>query len=471
MSHKKSMVLNFIWLFLGHAVSALFFFIGMAHTARVLGPDYFGVINFTEILFMFFLTLNNVGLAFLGTRDVARYKEGIVHYVQGIVSLRFILALGGLALLGIFLIFSRAPGYVKSCALLYGLALLPASLFLDWYFQGIEKMAQVAMALLVRSAAFMAGVLWLARVKSDITHVAAIYCFSWILSTLYLCILSRRHVGMLHFIWDPVFFRKILKSALPVGFSLLVGWIILYFDTALLYFWKGPAVAGQYTAACRPIILVVTAIQVYFNAILPTMSKATKISPKAITDILHWTARWGLALFLPVAILGSAFAVFLMTWVYGAAFQDSSAIFSVLIWWPVIVLFVMNFSRLMLCYEHEAAIGKASVLTALVNIALNLVLIPAYAALGAAWAKIGADIATWIFYAYLARKIFIFSLRDSCRPALIAAAFMIFFLILAPKGSRWGTALWACFFYSIVFLSVTLWMQKRSSENHLNEMG
>jgi len=452
--NKKLIVKNLFYLFFGHALSAVLFFVAMAHLARVLGPDYFGIISFAEVIFMFFLTLSNVGLAFLGTRDIARNSDKVEYFTDRLLSIRLILGLVGLLVLVVMILILKKPILTKTVVFIYGIALIPASLLIDWVFQGLEKMVFVALAVFVRALTFMLGVFLLVKNNDNLFLAALIFLLSWIFSAGSLLIAYKRQYGFPKFNWSQDFTKKAIRDAWPIGLTLIVGWIVHYFDGTILFLWKGEAAAGQYNAAYRPIILMATALTVYYNAIFPTMVKAAASAESSLKKLVDVSMKVGFLVFLPLAILGTFLAKPLMILVYGTAFEESSAMFKILVWWPILILLIMNYSRIVLCYDKQHDVGKFSIITALANILFNVSLIPFLSGVGAALAKVFADIVTFLIYFKYTKLYFSFSIKDSLKYAIIPTFAMMAFLIFFPNLSVSKCAGVGLLIYTAVFLIV-----------------
>lgn len=463
MSDQKSIIRNLIWLFSGHVLSALCLFAAMAYAARILGPSDFGVINFGEVVFMFFLTLSNMGLTFLGTRDIARHPEKTGFYGVRVLSLRLFLACVLFIMLLCAVYFLPASFSTKYTIAIYGAGLIPASLFLDWLFLGLEKMTYVALSVFVRSLVFLAGILLFVHGRGDFSLVPLIFFLSWLSSSGVLFLIYRKKVGLLSFLWDLPFFRKFLKDASPVGVSLLVGWVIHYFDSSLLFLLKGERVAGEYNAAYRPIILMVTALTVYFNSIFPRLSRAVHESSASIKKIVYWTVQFGCVVFLPVAVIGAFRGQYLMVLLYGAAFRESGAIFSILVWWPLLVLLVTNYSRILLCYDQQRHVGRFSLITACLNILFNVVMVPLMGGVGAACSKIGADAMTYGIYYRFTRKILVIPFWRLLKTSLLGAGVMTLFFLVVRSWPLGYSLLVGILLYIVSFLAIHFFVFKQKS--------
>lgn len=461
MSDSKPIIRNLIWLFSGHVLSAFCLFAAMAYAARILGPSDFGIINFGEVVFMFFLTLSNMGLTFLGTRDVARHPKQTGFYGGRILSLRLILA--GILFILLFCVtyFLPATFATKYTIMIYGAAVIPGSLFLDWLFLGLEKMIYVALSVFVRAAVFLAGILLWVHGRSDFVFVPFIFLISWLLSCGTLFLICQKKVGPLSFSLDPLFFRRFLKDAAPVGVSLLVGWVIHYFDSTLIFLIKGEQAAGEYNAAYRPIILMVTALTVYFNSVFPRLSRAVYESSASIKKIIFWTVQFGCIVFLPVAVFGAFRGQDLMVFLYGTAFRECGRIFSILVWWPLLVLFVTNYSRILLCYDQQRYVGRFSLMTAFFNIVFNIIMVPLMGGMGAAFSKIGADSVTYGLYYRFTQKILAIPYWSLLKTSLIGSGVMMLFLFMVRTWSFGPSLSVGMLIYIIVFLAIHFFVFKQ----------
>src|SRR5207247_6062214 len=99
----------------------------------------------------------------------------LLHEITG---LRVVLAVCSLAALGIFLLFLNKSADQRLLLALYGLSLLGYPFMLHWYFQGHDRMQFVALASVVRQAAFALPVFLLCHPGAPLTYIGAIECFS-----------------------------------------------------------------------------------------------------------------------------------------------------------------------------------------------------------------------------------------------------------------------------------------------------
>jgi O-antigen/teichoic acid export membrane protein len=457
MINKRLITFNLIWLFLGQGASGVMFFAAMAVLARRLGPEAFGVISFSEVVFMFFLTWTNLGIGFIGAREVAKKRERAAEYVGRVLTVRLLLGLACLAVMLLFIFFIPKPIDTKYTAAIYALALIPATFLLDWLFQGLEKMHFISIGVFTRAAIFTIGVVFLIREGTGTQTVAYIFLASWVVSSSVVLFFYVLQGGLPRLRWEPALQKKLIKDSWPIGVGLVVGWVIHYFDSTILFFLKGAGAAGQYNAAYRPIILMATALTVYFNVVFPSMSRFAGTDDRSMRKIVNMSVGGGLALLLPVAVLGVYLAGPVMEAIYGIEYSESGPLFALLLWWPILVLVVTTYTRVLVSYDHQRYIARVSVVTAVCNIGFNLILIPYWGGMGAAAAKIGADLITlFIYHRLVGRVIRVPTLKLTVCP-VIAILAMLLFIGLASPINVWAMAVGSSITYlAALFVSSRL---------------
>ncbi|MFA5391137.1 MAG: oligosaccharide flippase family protein [Candidatus Omnitrophota bacterium] len=395
---SKPVLSNLFFLFTGQGIGTLLLFIATARMAKILGPEGFSVVGFAEAIFAFFVCLTNFGLNIIGTREVARKPQEVRYYGDRIITLKLILGILSYFALFLFVLCLNKPHLIKYVILLYGLSLLPASIMPDWLFQGLDKMHYLSIGLVARTLIFMLGIFSLINKEGQLLQIAYIFFVSWMISSAITVFFYARSYGLPKCKFDFLKQGELFKKAVPIGYSLIVGWIIYYFDSLFLFLTKGEVVASIFMAAQKPILLIASAITLYFNAIFPAMSRAAHNLNES-RRIFSLTVGGITAFFLPIVIASTMFSETFLSHVYGKQFLSSTLLFQILIWWPWLTLLIGAYSRTIVCFNMEKYIFRISTLTAILHISFNLFMIPRWGGLGACIAKISADIVA-LFYCH-----------------------------------------------------------------------
>ncbi len=176
--------------------------------------------------------------------------------------------------------------------------------------------------------------------------------------------------------------KKILAESWPLAFS--QGAILIYYncDAIILGFTGGDYAVGQYTTAYN-LMLVATALSsAIWNAYLPAFARlhdtphqGSHISAE-FASLLAWMG-------FPIAALGWAFGSHVVSFMYGAAFQDSGMYFEWLCLNIVLIFINIGIGSPLLVWGRQKLHFAITGIGAIVNLGLNLLIIPIYGARGA----------------------------------------------------------------------------------------
>ncbi len=197
-------------------------------------------------------------------------------------------------------------------------------------------------------------------------------------------------------LWDRQIARQLLAESLPLLVAQIGSLLLLKVDQMMLFQLRGPAEAGIYAAATRLSELVYAAAPLMITSFMPVLSQAYR-------QDLHLYQQRQRALFGLGSLLG--YAALIGWWLvgqdavsllYGPAFAAAG---------PVLVVHALATLPLMhgelrgamLVIEQKTAWNLRCVVLGLaLNVLLNLWLIPAHGALGAAWATVVSYLLTWL---------------------------------------------------------------------------
>lgn len=247
----------------------------------------------------------------------------------------------------------------------------------QWYSVGINLLRQLLWLLLVVALAWLqASLITLIVWRFVVATLEAMLI--WGFSRRFLIPSYEPSVGRSRFY---------LANSIPVAFSALLAAVYLRIDQVMLHNMTNDSVLGQYVAAVRVSEMFEMIPAALILSLVPILSISAK-DPKAFPGYLDRTFRYFLLLAGGVCVVIFAGAGPIVNLLYGKQFQAAIPILSVLIWSEVSIFFgavaytamvVTNLQKYLLV---PAATGAAT------NVALNLYLIPRYAALGSAWATL-----------------------------------------------------------------------------------
>jgi len=436
---------NFLSLSVANIIVGLAGFVGIVYLARVLGPADFGVVNFAIAIITYFMLIANLGLPMLGTRQIARDKDRVREYTANIIALRLALAVISFLLLLLFVLIIDRPAETKYLIVLYGLALFPFALHLEWLFQGIEKMEYIAIAQIIGATLYVALILSLIKSPEQLLTIPLLYTvFLWLLPAFFLVFMARRYFGLVKPRFDAPFWKGLIQQALPMGFAFLMIQIYYNLDTVMLGFMRSNEEVGYYNAAYKMIFFLLTLAGLYYAAIFPVISKYYKTSLESLQRLLSGTARVMVIVGLPIAVGGTLLAGPLLNLIYGSEYSSGIIGFQILVWAVAITWVSATYGHSLLAcdrqkkYAVRVAIGTAG------NIVLNFILIPHYGLIGAAIATVFTEgVVLLLVYREFNKNVVRVPLNSYILRPVIAclgmAVFLYFFsswsvLLLIPSG-------------------------------------
>jgi O-antigen/teichoic acid export membrane protein len=224
-------------------------------------------------------------------------------------------------------------------------------------------------------------------------------------------ILSAQTFPELHILAHPIqasdySWKVLLEKSFPLFWVNFLNYVVsASFTAVLLGIWQSGEEVGIYSLAARTAQLA-SFVLVAANAIAAPKFAALYRSQQLESLALVARRTNGLALgsALPLLALFLCFPQWVMAW-YGQSFRDPGAIvLQVMAVGQVVNVATGAIGQLLAMCQQERTLRTHSVLTAFLNIGLNLLLIPTWGAIGAAIADSSSMIVKNLAALYLVKK-------------------------------------------------------------------
>jgi O-antigen/teichoic acid export membrane protein len=265
---------------------------------------------------------------------------------------------------------------------------LPGVVFLvdlkQWYSAGINLLRQFLWLLLVVVLAWLQA------------RLITVIVWRFIVATLEAILIwgfSRRFLPRLREV-SADRARFYLASAAPLAFSSLLASIYMRIDQVMLHNMVNDSTLGQYVAAVRVSEMFEMLPAALIASLVPILSISAK-DHKAFHAYLDRTLRYFLVLACAICVFITTGAGLIVTLLYGKQFAAATPLLAVLIWSEVSTFFGTVMVAAMVARNLQRYLLLPTAVGALSNVALNLYLIPRYAALGAAWATLISYSLAW----------------------------------------------------------------------------
>lgn len=361
-----------------------------AHLTRVLGQEGFGVLGFGLALLSYFGLVARPGLDTLGVRTLARTPGQMRATVSDVTSLQAALALLAAVLYGAAVFAFPNPPRVRAALLVVGLPLLVYPFSFEWVYQGVERMGVLAVRNVVAGVVQLAGALVLVRSAADVVPAAAVQGIAATVAAAALYVTYRSEFGPVRFRINLPAWRALLRESLPIAASVFMVMVYYNLDKLMLGVLEGNAAVGLYDAAYRWVTFGLVPAGILYQAFFPTLS-ASLGDVGAMTTRARAYARSNLLIGAPVAVGGALLAAPLIELLAGDAFLNAAPVLVILMANVAVVYLNMALGQPLIAWDHQKAYMWVVGGGAIANVALNIVLIPRFGTIGAAWATLAAE--------------------------------------------------------------------------------
>jgi O-antigen/teichoic acid export membrane protein len=192
---------------------------------------------------------------------------------------------------------------------------------------------------------------------------------------------------------DREFCRRLLREAFPFVLTMALGLVYFKVDVLMLSVMKGSEAVGQYSAAFRLMEGLLYLSAAYAAALFPTLSRLKSTSGERLRPAVHRATDAVAAVALPAAVALAMLAGPIIHFLYGAEYAASVP---ALRWIgaALFFVFVSHFLGSVLgAVDRQGLTARATLVGVVINVSLNLWLIPRMAHVGAAVATLATQAA------------------------------------------------------------------------------
>ncbi|MFN7990606.1 MAG: flippase [Candidatus Micrarchaeia archaeon] len=202
-------------------------------------------------------------------------------------------------------------------------------------------------------------------------------------------------------------FREIIPFGLTISMVNSLGVIFFSSSRLLLGYLTDPATVAVYTVASTLATVLLSFPNAIGDAFLPMISRLYGQKDmervRAVTDTAQ---RWALFITIPIGLVMIAFSQNILSTIYGQDYGVGGLVMSILTMGLMIKLFSYMISMTLSAMQLVRVQLYITVVSGLVNVALNLLLIPGYGMAGSGIATFASFVVNVIMLVYFARKHF-----------------------------------------------------------------
>ncbi|GAB6069241.1 flippase [Thiomicrorhabdus hydrogeniphila] len=381
--------------------------------AHYLGPEKLGILMYCFAIASIFVFLNNLGLDTLLVKRFVEFTSKQHSYLMHAFSMRLIAALLSIVLVntaGYWLIDEEYRLLLFIISLYH--IFLPINLF-EWLFQAQGKSTLSAIGLITGHLfgfAFRAFILYLGgdliwlglaySIELAVTGFVYLYFFNQQKNKKQLKIISKQRA------------LKLLNEAKPLIISGAIVLLYMKMDQIMLGLMVSPTEVGIYVAATRLseawYFVGLTVIAVFYPKFLMLKKNHGETAYENEIVRIGRLIVWGAII---LAFITSFISPYIINILYDKAFAQSAQVLTVAMWAiPFVYLGTISTKMLVTANRQDLVLWR-SVTGLVVNLILNLILIPKYGALGAAISTVIAQAMSGLLFNLLGKTKLIFKIQ------------------------------------------------------------
>ena len=403
-SNQKLLVKNYIYNTVYNVLAIVLPMVSIPYVTRRLSPDALGTYNYTQSIVYFFVLFGTLGMSMFSQREIAYYRED--EKKRNNVFWELLLIRGGSVgvILIAYLFFAFLIGEYTVLYIIQVLDILAAMLDITWFFQGQEDFKKPVVRNIIIKVSIL--VLTFLCIKGE----ADLYTYVFIHSILQFA----GNVSLWGFCkgkikkccWNELHPLKYLKGIIILFIPQLVVQIYATIAKPMLGIFTDTAQVAYYEQALKIIKIVTTLITAVGTVMLPRMSKEFQKNNKEEIR-LYMNHSYQI-----VALIGYPLMIGLMTvankmvnWFYGKEYAPVGQLIVLLS--PIIIvsgISTLTSMQFLVPSKRQKEYTISIVCGSVVNVILNILLIPRYAAVGAAIASVISELLVLICQVILTRK-------------------------------------------------------------------
>ncbi|RZN35106.1 MAG: flippase [Methanosarcinales archaeon] len=406
MNTMQRIVKNMAALFTAHFIVAMVSLVLSIFIARVLGATIFGTYTFVLAFIAVFAVFSDMGYNTLLVREVARDKSQAGKYLNNVLSIRLALSLTILGLIAIIINVLGYPEDIKNIIYIFGIYTLVIS-FSDVFkvtFRAFEKMKYESYITILSNVVKVSLGLLILFLGYGLLEISLVFLLSGIFDLLISFLVCEKRFVKPRMELDTDFWKSTITSALPLGLLTMLGLICVKIDTLMLAMMKGVVVVGWYNAAYNLVLGFRPIPHIFMNALFPLMAHYYVSSEKSLRIGYERSFKYLFVLGLPIAAGISLLSGEIIFLIYGEQFSHSVVALRILAWDVLLLSICAPVSFMLVFMDRQNQMAIIVGVCALLNIVLNLALIPRFSYVGAGIATLTTESVLFVLYFYFVSK-------------------------------------------------------------------
>jgi PST family polysaccharide transporter len=397
---RKRLIENFLSLSVLQIANYILPLITLPYLVRVLGPEKFGLIAFSQAFIGYFMILTDYGFNLSATRDISinrEDREKVSEIFSSVMIIKLALMIISLILMTVILFsFEKFRKdwiiYYLTFGMIVGQVLFPV-----WFFQGMEKMKYITFLNILAKVIFTVAIFVFVKEASDYLYVPLLNSLGFIIAGILGLWIVFRDFGI-SFKFASL---EELKRQLKEGWYVFISTISINFykNNAILILglFTNNKIVGYFIIAKKLVDMLNNIAGVISQTIYPYVSKQINTDYKKTMQFLK---KVGLLIAFYTFVFGVILFIFSSTVIYiisGDYFNESILCLKLMAFVPMFIGVNVPAVQILLGKGLDKNFSKVLLIGAILDIILNFLIVPIFSYIGSCISVIVVELFVTIF--------------------------------------------------------------------------
>lgn len=404
---EKSLKINMILNAIKGIMSIVFPLISFPYVSKILGVENIGRYNFSNSIISYVVLFAGLGISTYAIREGARlrnYKEKIEKFSNEMFSINVLSTI--VAYIGLLILLMLVPKFHEYTSLLIILSLqvIFKTIGIEWIYSIYEDYAYITIRSIIFQALSLILLFLLVKTQNDVNKYAAITVLSSVGSNVMNYVHAHKYCKVS--LTTKIDWKKHIKPIMVLFAMSLTVTLYVSSDTTMLGLMCDDYTVGIYSVSTKIYSIVKTILSSVLVVSIPRLSALIGESKKReFNEVSSDIYRTLLTLVLPsitgLIVLRKQIVLILSDSTYIRA-ESSLMLLSIALlfclgawFWGQCILVPM---------QKENVVFKATVVSAIVNVVLNLIMIPIWKENAAAFTTVLAEGISFIWCSYIGHR-------------------------------------------------------------------
>lgn len=431
---NKSIIKNAILNTVLTLSSVLFPLITFPYASRILLPEGMGKVSFATSLISYFTMFAQLGIPTYGIRACAKVRDNrneLSKVAQELLAINLITSLISYIILFVFIIFIQKLRDEKTLYIIISSTILLSAIGMEWLYKALEQYSYITIRSIIFKFIALLLLFVLVHSKSDYVIYGFISIFASSASNVFNFINAHKYISL-----KPVKNLDLKRhfKAVAVFFAMACATIIYTnLDTVMLGFMSTDTDVGYYQAAVKVKVVLVHIVTSLGAVLLPRSSYYIEHGNiEEFKRITHKAVHFVFLVSIPLAVYFMIFARQAILVLSGPGYISSIRPMQIIM--PTLLFIGLTNilgMQILVPSGREKIVLYSEIIGALVDLFLNLILIPVFASDGAALGTLIAEAAVLVVQFMFMKKEAVDAFVGIDYHKIMAA------LIIATIGSIW----------------------------------